>query len=71
MVRNHGGVSLAYLRGERRYKKKIGARIRITDLTPEQEDKAAEEARITGDTFQECVTRILCNQKKLEEFKNG
>lgn len=68
MVRNHGSVSLAYLRGER----KIKPRHKIYDLSSlssDDESKIRALSRKTGRTFQDCAAEVLGGQTNLEEYK--
>lgn len=67
MVRNHGAVSLAFMKGERVIRERKLKKVRVSDLTPDQEKKAGEMSRETGRPFLECAAEILTGQKKLND----
>lgn len=74
MVRNHGAVSLAFMRGERkinvdRRRTTFIKKVDLSKLTPEQDAAVREEARLTGDSFQECAARFVSGQKRLKDYK--
>ena len=71
MTRPNGAISLAYMRGDKNLPSGRYRKYKYVDmdlLTKEQEIQVREEARKTGEPFIVVASRILANQRKLEDF---